>query len=364
MFGIIIIFVPKVSSDGVVVGLLFCSEVLIPSLFPFMALSSFIVYSGVAQKIGSFFKRFTNFLFFLPDSTFTAIILGLIGGYPAGAKCVKDLFDKKMINEKQAQRVIFFAIGAGPAFVINVVGTMFLRNIKLGAILLAGQILSIIFIGIALGIFARFSGENLENSYEFLSDNPPDIPQSIIKSCESTGMVMINMCALVVFFSVLISILEGSKILNILTKFFDENIFLANLIPKKFSFSFLLALLEVTQGCARAAHLGASPELFAFLMGWGGICVHFQVKSILRGIKFSYLKFMFFRLIQALGAASITHFLILQFKVATSVFKMSSLAFAPRCSSNAFGSTALIFLCVYFLINFHETISFESRIIS
>ena len=78
----IIIILPQASASGVITGLRFCSEILVPSLFPFMVLSSLIVKTGISEKLGKVFSPAVKNIFHLPSCTAATIILSLIGGYP------------------------------------------------------------------------------------------------------------------------------------------------------------------------------------------------------------------------------------------------------------------------------------------
>ena len=140
-FSIKIIQMPDIAAKGVTQGLNFCLEMLIPSLFTFMFLAAFIVNSGLSKKIQKILSPLTKFLFYLPGCTAPVIILSLIGGYPVGAKGAKTLFLKKEINNEQLNRLMCFAVNAGPAFIINIVGGLLTKNYLFGQILFLTQIL-------------------------------------------------------------------------------------------------------------------------------------------------------------------------------------------------------------------------------
>ena len=50
-----------------------------PSLFPFMVLSSFIIHSGISKFIGKLLQPVIQFLFYLPGSAGSVIIMSMIG---------------------------------------------------------------------------------------------------------------------------------------------------------------------------------------------------------------------------------------------------------------------------------------------
>ena len=86
-----------------------------------MVISSFIVKSNLSLKIGKLMSPLTKFLFNLPGYIGPTIILGLIGGYPTSARGVKSLFEKKIITDSDAERIMLFSVGAGPAFVVSII---------------------------------------------------------------------------------------------------------------------------------------------------------------------------------------------------------------------------------------------------
>ena len=107
-FGGGILIAPQAASQGVRDGLTLCGQVVIPSLFPFLALSSFLVQSGLAQRAGHLLEPITKLLFRLPGAAGSAILMSLIGGYPVGARMTVQLLDAALITQKQAQRMLFF----------------------------------------------------------------------------------------------------------------------------------------------------------------------------------------------------------------------------------------------------------------
>ena len=115
-------------SKGALNGINLCLNVLVPSLFPFMAASSFIVKSGLAQKIGKPLSRITKALFGLSGSFAPVILLSMLGGYPVGAKGISELAKSGAVSQREAEKAALFAVCAGPGFIINFVGTSLYNN--------------------------------------------------------------------------------------------------------------------------------------------------------------------------------------------------------------------------------------------
>ncbi|MDR1240841.1 MAG: hypothetical protein LBK29_03115 [Oscillospiraceae bacterium] len=332
---LVIILFPEASSAGALSGMHFCADMLIPAVFPFVFLSSWIVNSGLAKKLNKLCSKICSLMFFLPGSAAAVIVMGLIGGYPAGAKGIGDLFENKLIDKNEAQRMSFFLFGAGPAFIINIIGIKFLKNEPFAYQILLAQTLSSILIGIFLGIYSRTQKQtNFKNlnkkiklpNYEKQENMELTISEAITKSCESTAVVVINMCALVVLFSIIISFINK---LN-----FENN-----------CQAFVGAILEVTQGCAAISKIGGTPALISVFIAFGGFCVHCQILSILKKIKISYFKFLLARLAHS-AIAFFTTFLLTQ---NTRIQPVINIQTDLKLSAHICGSLALFLCCVYLL---------------
>ena len=154
-----ILLFPNDVRNGAANGISFCLYTLVPSLFPFMVLSSFIIHSGISKFIGKLLQPVIQFLFYLPGSAGSVIIMSMIGGYPVGARGCISLLEQGAITQKQAHRMLYFCVNAGPAFIISVVGGTLLQNALIGLLLFFSQIAAMMVIGITLGIIARFKKE-------------------------------------------------------------------------------------------------------------------------------------------------------------------------------------------------------------
>lgn len=100
------------------------------------------------------------------------------------------------------------------------------------------------------------------------------LASAFVQSCADGVLGMLNLCGMVVLFSSLMGILQSGGAQSMF-----ENLLTGCGVSKAAASSILPILFEVTGGCNRAANAGASYELMAFAIGWGGLCVHFQVYS-------------------------------------------------------------------------------------
>ena len=72
-------------------GLLLWANNVIPALFPFFIATELLSYTNLCEKLSNIFYKTMKPLFNVPGSGAYAFVLGLISGYPVGAKIVNDL---------------------------------------------------------------------------------------------------------------------------------------------------------------------------------------------------------------------------------------------------------------------------------
>lgn len=150
-----LLFYSKEASAGIRDGIELNLQTLVPSLFPFMILSSYIVNSGALKPLARVSSPALRFIFKLGENALPSLLMGLIGGYPVGAMTAASLLRKNEITQNEAERLMLFAVNGGPAFMITAVGSGMLQNKTLGIILYASAALSSLTIGFILRFFSE-----------------------------------------------------------------------------------------------------------------------------------------------------------------------------------------------------------------
>ena len=318
---------PSQAAQGARNGIGYCLEVLIPSLYPFMVLSVFVVKSGLARKIGGCLEGMTQTVFRLPGSTATTLLMSIIGGYPAGARSIAALYESGEITQRQAERMLGFCVNAGPSFVITAVGAGFLKNPRTGTILFVAQVAVFLLLGFSSGLTAARESAPREKS----SSGEDGVSQALILSAADAARAMINMCCFVVLFAALMNLLRMA-------------------VRDPVRSAAVSSLLEVTGGCSDLARLEAPPWAVSAAIGWGGICVHFQVLSNLAELKFSKARFILFRLLQAVLSAAVSWGLMLLFPDAKEAFCTFAGPVCGVLSATPPASAALLVLCAVLLL--------------
>ena len=122
----------------------------LPSLFPFLVAVGILLRLGAAQKMGRLLQCCMQPLFGCRGVCAFPWVLGLLSGYPMGAKMTAILYENGEISKAEACHLLSFANNPGPLFVIGTVGTAFFQNPVLGYGMLAAVWLSSVVTGILL----------------------------------------------------------------------------------------------------------------------------------------------------------------------------------------------------------------------
>lgn len=321
-------------------GLIYCGQVLIPSLFPFMVLAEFLSEYGVLDRLAFIFSPLCRKILKLPAAAGGAVILSMTGGFPVGGACVRTLYEKGKITAEQAQRMLRFAVGAGPAFVIFAVGQNMLSSVKSGVVLYAAQVLSQLTIAVVGGIASKDVIPK-ENRRQKQNQNFSDC---LISSCFKSSDSTIKLCAMVVMFSALMGVLSDIGFID-----FFEWILSKAFVPRHISHSLIYALTEVTSGCREAVLSGSSLEFIAFVIGFGGISVHFQIFALLGDLEFSKLDFFIHRILCGFICSVYTYIISFFMPETAEVISIVRADSSVLSSSTLIGSMALLLCCVIFV---------------
>ena len=315
---------PAQAAQGAKNGVGYSLNILIPSLYPFMVLSVFVVRSGLSEKIGGAMRRPTRALFRLPGGAAASLLMSVVGGYPAGARSAAALYEAGVVSRAEARRMLCFCVSAGPPFVVTAVGVGFLRSAPAGAILLASQLAAFFAMGVLCGVFAPREAAGKPRAKKGGDAGPA---RAFIASAADAADATLTMCCFVVLFAVLMSLL----------RLFVKDPVLS---------AVLSSLLEVTGGCADLARLGVPLWVFAFALGWGGLCVHFQVLACTAGIGVPRGRFELCRLLQGVLAAAACRGLCLLFPQSAEAFENIRGPVTGALSGSAPAAAALAALCV------------------
>lgn len=251
-----LIFDAETALSGAVEGIRLCLNTVVPSLFPFIVLS--MVLTWQLQCIPMPWLRPLQKWLGLPKNGEKLLLIGILGGYPVGAQCIRLAYDAGAISSTDAQRMLRFCNNAGPAFIFGI-GVHLLGSI--GACWLAWLIH--ILSALLVGYISPF-GITSENK------NLPVASVSWTEATHRAIRVMATICSWVVLFRIILA-------------FFGRWVFWA--FPSA-SAILLSGLIELTNGCTQLAQLESMESrfiLFVTMLSFGGLCVGLQTQGVLSG---------------------------------------------------------------------------------
>jgi len=189
---------PTIAAAGISNGLLICRDAILPSLFPFFVLTELWTKLGYAESLSRLSAPLMEKIFHLPGVSASAVTLGMIGGYPIGARSVVKLYEEHMLSREQAETLLMFCNNAGPAFLIGVMGSGIFHSPFIGFVLYGIHIFSALLVGFLLrskkNYTTVFFCPMKEHTFSF---------SAFTDSILSAGNTAIRVCFFILIFSVL-----------------------------------------------------------------------------------------------------------------------------------------------------------------
>ena len=247
-------------SDAILSSLYIWYNTLIPSMFPMILLSDILITYNPSNMIPKIISKKTAKIFNISNNAVIILFLSLISGFPTNAIIINKGIENKSITKDEGNHLLLFCNFANPLFVIETVGTFYLKNTKYAIIILVSHILSNILIGI---IFRK-------------NNHPKD--NYIIESIKSQsfGDVLSN------------AIYKSIKTLLLIAGTVSLFLILTTLITNIFNLSYLsnLNMNDVLK-----------VVLSSMIISFSGLSIHLQVISSFEYIK--YRKYLLGRILSS-----------------------------------------------------------------
>ncbi len=265
-----------------------CFAVIIPSMFIFLCLTSFISSSGIHSLIGTPFRLISEKIFRIPKEGFAIFLLSLISGYPAGIKLVSESFKAGDITSKQAEAMECFCCCGGPAFISGTAVLFLYPDSNAAALIFTSIFLASI---ISAFLFTRSLPKITVSSQKKTSIKL----DKLIPSVKSASSAMLQMCIMIVAFGGIICILNLMGVINILVYYTESVIG----IDANSTRAIIMSLLEISNIITLPAMQAGFFPIVTFLLSFGGICVILQIAA-LADSNFNMKKFLLARIFTAL----------------------------------------------------------------
>lgn len=318
---------PAACAEGVRDGLSLAAGRALPALVPFFLASGLLVRTGFAETFGRLLARPLARLYRLPPAAASAVLLGLTGGYPVGAATAAVLLEQGTLRREEAARVNLFCNCASPGFCIGLVGLGVFGSARTGAVLYGIHALSALLAGL---LTARDGSPQRLPPNGMLPVHAPreGFAAAFCAAVQQAAATSLTVTAFLAVFSILLRLLAPV------------------LAPIPYGQA-LAGVIELTNGLDRLTALplsrGGLVTLASFLLGFGGLAVHFQVRALAAPQDLPMAGFTTAKLLHGAIAALLTAL----------VFRLSPAAlavFAPAVPSTRSWPTAAAALSAFVLL--------------
>lgn len=255
---------------------LFITKVFV-SIFPFIILSDILFYFNYDLFLKKIFGNIISKLFNVSKSTSIIYVLSILTSHPTNSVYIKEMLDRKEIDENDINKILLTTYFPSIAFVIGTIGIGIYHSIKTGVFLY----LTILIKNILIGIFLR--GKNLSKEIQSIKKNnitlQETISNSIIKGINISYTILGN----IIIFTIIV---------NLLNNYLNINSTILSLMS---------GMLEMTSGIFMISNLNINLSqkilLTSFILNFSGLSIIFQTTSILNKYKINIKKILIIKLI-------------------------------------------------------------------
>ena len=314
-------------------GLSLWANSVIPSLFPFFVATELLSHTNIVHILGKFLTPYMKPLFHIRGEGGFAFLMGILSGYPMGAKIAVNFREKGICSKEECERLLSFTNNSGPLFIIGTVGVSIFGSASLGFLFFVTHLLASISVGFIFRFwkykpsknydtatthsssnYHNFNNASIDNTTEVSLSNLGEIIGNSITNSIST-ILMIG--GFVVLFSVIVSVLNASNLLS------SASHLLGNIlsISPNFISAFFTGIFEITNGISLIAPTAISSFKLcivatSFVLGFGGFSVLLQVWSVVAKSDLSILPYVYGKLLQGLFAGFYTFLALSYFIIA------------------------------------------------
>ncbi|SFF17058.1 sporulation integral membrane protein YlbJ [Paenibacillus algorifonticola] len=346
---------PNEALESALRGLSIWWQVLFPALFPFFVISELLLGFGIVHFFGKLLDPLMRPLFKLPGIGSFVVAMGYISGYPVGARLTAKLYEQRLINRTEGERLVAFTTTSDPIFLIGAVSVGFFHNVALAPVLAAAHYGGALIIGLLMrfhdphapitesrrsgSLWGRGTRPGLAHHQPLLTTSTQHsqhsrslrrsrladalkamhearlldgrgLGQLLQEAIQSALRLMIVVGGLVVFFSVIMEMLTSAGLITVLAAMLRQLFELLGL-PPALADAAIFGLFEVTLGARAAGEAGTGllhqTAIAAWVLSWGGLSVHAQVASLVSKTDMRYKPLMLARLLHSFIAFGLVY---------------------------------------------------------
>ena len=309
-------------------GLSLFANSIVPSLLPFFIATQMLMHTNIVSQLGNLLNPIMKPLFNVRGEGAFAFIMGIISGYPVGAKIAVNLRKNNICSKEECERLLSFTNNSGPLFIIGTIGITMFCNTMIGILLFVSHLLSSICVGIVFRFWKsknnkkiksnKINNNKINTNLNYINNykniDLSNLGEVIAESITSSISTIFMIGGFIVVFSAIISILNASQITNIVIYTLSPIFKLLNIEPL-FIKGLFTGLFEITNGInlisnIHIKNISLNLVFISFLLGFGGISVMLQVLSIVSKTDLSFRPYIVGKLLHGIISAVLTYILI------------------------------------------------------
>ena len=265
--------------EGAAAGLRLWGELLVPSLLPWFIAAGLLTRLGLTEAAGRLLSPVLGKLLRVSPAGCGVFLLGLAGGYPMGTAAAAEAVKAGQLDKEEAEHLLRFSDNTGPAFAAGALGTGIFHSAGIGLGLWAVHALTALLLGILYG-----RGRIMPDMPRAETTRPAlPFSRAFTAAVQSAVTAILSIGGYVIFFSAMLSVTEKlgfpGRAAERIAAFTGADAAVLRAL--------LTGALELSFGIGAMAGLPLSPASLAlgsFLLGWGGLCVHFQAAAVADGL--------------------------------------------------------------------------------
>ena len=321
LLAVLTIVFPKETAASTVSSIDVCINSIIPSMFAFMVITSYIQSSGIYRVIFRPFLPVMRRIIHADDDILSIFLLSLTGGYPVGIKLLKEAIAQNINYPEIANKnsiAAMFCYCISPSFAVIMIGNGVFGSTEAGLIIYFSNLLADITAAVIITrIYDMRSGIRTEQT----------VSGNVTEAVNSASKALFTICTVIIAFNVALTCTDEA-----LNAF---GISVPALISGVLEISNMLKITEPAVSLIPVVSAVAS---------FGGICVMLQCAAI--GGKMLKIKsFIAARLICAL-LSELYSFVILQFAEISVHVSTISRHYSYDFSVNTFIVPVLTAMCI------------------
>lgn len=297
-FFITLLCFPAETLQGASTGLLLWFQTVLPTLLPTMILADYLLQIGADRYVTTLMARPLSMLFGLSKDGSYGALVGLLSGYPMGAKTAASLLQQQRISHQEANYLLAFSNQPSSMFLIGYLCLGLFADYD-GNTLILSVLLSVYGSAFLIALFYRATRRM---SPILWTGNKSAPPSTHNKSADSSPLSLLE-SSMMTSFEVMVKI-GGYMMLFSIAESYIDKLPMINTAAK----SLLMGIIEMTTGSRRIAagiEFPWSLAMCSAVTAFGGLSGLAQTAHVLQGSELSIRRYVLWKLLQGVLAGGL-----------------------------------------------------------